>query len=153
MSSTAIHEASHCAAAWLLNRDVEHAWIAPGIVLPGETLGHARIPIKDKVEPSQLVICLIGYMSTDTPNWPPAFEDACTEELEGLWIVMLRLGATKQKYDATVQFTRELLEDEHFIRLRDAIARALARVPRLERETIERLAEIHFDPDYEEVSA
>jgi hypothetical protein len=37
--------------------------------------------------------------------------------------------------------------------LRDSIARALSRVPRIERETIERLAEIHFDPNYEEVAA
>jgi hypothetical protein len=104
------------------------------------------------VEPSQLVIALIGYMSTDTQNWPPAFEEACTEELEGLWMVMLRLNADEERYRKTVEFTRELLEDEHFIRLRDAIARALNRVPRLERETIERLAAIYIDPDYEEVA-
>ncbi|MGZ5308656.1 MAG: hypothetical protein ACXWDP_05635 [Solirubrobacterales bacterium] len=148
MNSTCIHEASHCAAAWLLGRDVAYTWREVGSVLPGETAGHARIPI-DKLEPSQLVIALIGYLSVDTPDWPPTYEEACTEELEGLWVILLRLHATEEKYDAIVQYTRELLEDPDFIRLRDAIARALARVPRIERETIERLAEIHFNPEPE----
>jgi hypothetical protein len=137
----------------LLGRDVDHTWVAPGIVLPGETLGHARIPIGKRIEPSQLVICLIGYMSENTPDWPPDFEAACTEELEGLWLVMLRLDADEERYYKTVEFCRELLEDPDFIRLRDAIARALGAVPRLERETIERLAAIYIDSDYEEAAA
>jgi hypothetical protein len=152
--SVAVHEASHCAAGWLLGREVDHTWVATGSVQAGETAGFASLPIGDRVEPSQVVICLVGYWSVDTPDWPPSFEDALSEEREALGRVLRYLGATKQKYDATVEFTRELLEDEQFVRLRDAIARALARVPRIERETIERLAAIHFDPDhYEEVAA
>lgn len=49
----------------------------------------------------------------------------------------------------TVQFCCELLEDPDFIVLRDAIARALDRVPRIERETIERLAAIYLTPSEE----
>lgn len=143
-SSTAIHEASHVAAGWLLGRDVDHTWVTVGHSLPGETLGHARIPIGEKVEPSQVVICLVGYLSVGEPNWPPSFEDACFEPLEGLGTVLRRLNSTKAKYDQTVQFCRELLEDPDFIALRDAVARALSRVPRIERETIQRLAQIHL---------
>jgi hypothetical protein len=153
VNSTCIHEASHCAAAWMLGRDVAYTWRAVGHVQPGETAGHARIPIKDTIEPSQLPIILVGYMSTGTPNWPPPFTDACFEPLEGLGTVLLRLNATEEKYDATVDFTRELLEDPDFIALRDSIARALNRVPRIERETIERLAQIHLNSEPEGVPA
>lgn len=146
--STAIHEASHCAAAWLLGRDVAYTWREVGSVLPGETLGHARIPITT-LDGTQVPIAVIGYLSTATENWPPRFEDALDEEREGLGIILRRLGATEEKYEKTIEFCRELLEDEHFVRLRDAIARALARVPRIERDTIERLAAIYVDPEPE----
>jgi hypothetical protein len=143
VSSTAIHEGSHCAAAWLLNRDVAYTWIAVGSVQPGEVAGFAMIPITPKLEPSQVVICLIGYMATDTPDWPPSFTEAQREPLEGLGTVLTRLNATEEQYERTVEFTRELLEDPDFIQLRDAIARALARVPRLDSEAIEDLAQIY----------
>jgi hypothetical protein len=142
--STCIHEASHCAAAWLLNRDVAYAWRETGSVLPGETAGHARLPI-ERLDGTQVVVALIGYWSTNTPDWPPPFDEALEEPLEGLGQILRRLDATPEKYNATVEFTRELLEDPDFIRLRDAIARALSRVPRIESATIERSAEIYID--------
>jgi hypothetical protein len=147
VNSTAVHEASHVTAATLLGRRVDHTWVAVGSVLPGETAGHASIPIDNEIEPSQLVIALIGYMSTNAPNSPPSFADACVERLEGLWMIMLSLNATEEKYNKTVEFTRELLTDPNFVALRDSVARALSRVPRIERETIEKLAEIYVDPD------
>ena len=84
MNEVAIHEASHCAAAIMHGRWVDHTWRLVGHSLPGEMRGHARIPIDDRVEASQMVVALIGYMSTGAPDWPPKYEDACTEKLEAL---------------------------------------------------------------------
>ena len=154
MSSTAIHEASHCAAAWLLNRDVAYTWIEPGIVLPGETAGHARIPIREEVEPSQVVVCLAGYLSENRAGWPPSYEDALDERREALGLALLDLGATEEQYEQLIELTRDLLDDEDFIRLRDAIARALSIAKRLEREDIEALCRAtHIPIPEQEIAA
>jgi hypothetical protein len=146
--SPAIHEASHAACAIMLGRPVEHLWRETGHTLPGETLGHARIPIGERIELSQLPIALIGYMSTDARGWPPKFEDACNEDLEALATIIRSLGVTREAYQSCIELARDLLADPDFIRLRDTIARALTAVPRLEREDIEALAAIHL-PDRE----
>jgi hypothetical protein len=137
--STARHEASHCAAAILLGRVVDHTWRTSGRSWPGETIGHARIPVAERIEMSQLVIALIGYLSTGAPDWPPSYEDAREEQREALRIVIRRLGVDAETYGEVVEFCRDLLLDPDFIRLRDAIERALNAVPRLEREDIEAL--------------
>ncbi len=147
MNSTCTHEASHVACAWLLGRDVDYTWRAVGSVWPGETAGRAQIPIEDRIEVSQLPIALVGYMATDTEGWPPSFENALEEKREALGIVLQHLDATPERYARLVAFTEELLADPDFRRLRDSIARALDRVPRLEGETIEQLAAIIFDTE------
>jgi tripartite-type tricarboxylate transporter receptor subunit TctC len=88
---------------------------------------------------SQVPICLIGYMSVNTPGWPPTYEEALDTELEALGTVLLRLGVTREAYGQLVELTRDMLVDPEFTRLRDAIARALTVVPRLEHEDIEAL--------------
>ena len=56
---------------------------------------------------------------------------------------MLRLlGATQEVYEQLVELARDMLADPDVIRLRDALARALRRAPRLEREDVEALAGI-----------
>jgi hypothetical protein len=142
--STAIHEASHAACAIMTGRYVAHVLLEVGHVRGGEQLGHCRVPIADRIELSQLPLALIGYMSQGTPGWPPSFEDALDEELEALGIVLLRLGVDEETYEEIVEMTRRMLADADFIRLRDAIARALSSVPRLEREDMEALAAIHL---------
>jgi hypothetical protein len=93
-----------------------------------------------------MVICLIGYLSTGTPGWPPPYEDARSERLEGLATIIRILDVNESQYERFVELTRKLLADEHFIRLRDAIARALTAVPRLEREDIEALCKATGTP-------
>jgi hypothetical protein len=142
--SASVHEASHCVAAIMLGRPVEYLWCETGLTLPGETLGHARIPIGERIELSQLPIALIGYMSTDARGWPPNFEDACNEDLEALATIIRSLGVTREAYESCVELARDLLADPDFLRLRDAIARALSRSPRLEAEDVEALAAIYL---------
>ena len=146
--STAVHEASHAAAAIMLGRHIDHVLVEPGHTWPGEQTGHAGVRIGDRVELSQVPICLIGYLSVGRPGWPPPFEAALDERLEALGTVLLRLGVTEEAYEELVALTRELLADRDFTRLRNAIARALSRVPRLEAEDVEALAAIH-PPDKE----
>jgi hypothetical protein len=142
--STERHEASHAACAILLGRCVEHVERNPGLTRVGEELGHAWIPVGDRIELSQLAICLVGYTSVNTPGWPPSYEDACTENLEALGKVITILGVDEQAYDATVELVSDMLADQDFKRLRDAIARALSAVPRLEAEDIQALCAIHL---------
>ena len=54
------HEASHCAVALALGRDVAYVERDTGSTWVGERLGHCRIPIDGSIEPSQLFICLAG---------------------------------------------------------------------------------------------
>jgi hypothetical protein len=137
--SVHVHEASHVAAAVMLGRPVDHVWIETGHTLPGDTIGSARIPVGERVESSQVPICLVGYMSEDEPDWPPRFEDAHDEKLEALGIVIGFLGLSEELYDELVGIARDMLADPDFVRLRNSIARALAAVPRLEREDVEAL--------------
>ena len=89
-------------------------------------------------------IALVGYWSTGTPGWPPTWEDAMDEEPEDLGLVMLHLGVNEERYAQFVEVTRKLMADPLFIRLRNAIARALTHVPVLERQDLEALAAIHL---------
>jgi hypothetical protein len=141
--SVAVHEASHVAAALMLGRRVESASREIGHALPGEALGRALIPIGGDLEPSQVVIAVIGYMATDVPRWPPPYEKARSEDLEALDLIIRGLGIGADEYDRLVEVARDMLADADFRRLRDALARALAAVPRLEREDIKAIAEAH----------
>ena len=136
LNETALHEASHAAAAIFHGQWVDHAWRNVGHSFPGDMIGHARVPTNGEIGPERLVIALAGYMSTDTPDWPPSYEDARTERLEALGTTIRVLEVTEDQYAQFVELTRDLLANEHFIRLRDSIARALTVVPRLEREDI-----------------
>ena len=59
------------------------------------------------------------------------------------------LDATEEVYADCIEIAREMLADPEVLRLRNALARALHRVPRLEREDIEALAAI-YKPEQEE---
>jgi hypothetical protein len=85
------------------------------------------------------------------PDWPPPWPDCLTERREALGRVLRALGASEKTYEMCVDLARDMLTDPGFIRLRDAIARALHQVPRLEREDIEALARI-YSSDRDETS-
>jgi hypothetical protein len=142
--STAIHEASHAACAILLGRRVEQVECDVGLTRVGEQLGSCLAPIDGEIEVSQVALCVIGYMSEDRDGWPPPYEQARTEKLESLGVVLGAIGVTPEAYEASVELVRDMLVDPDFIRLRDSIARALSRVPRLEAEDIEALRAIHL---------
>jgi hypothetical protein len=137
------HEASHAAAAIALGRDVAYIERDTGATRVGERLGHARIPVDGPIEPSQLVVCLAGYMGDGGEGWPPPWPDALDEPRERLGIVIRRLSLTEADYNEVVGLVRDVLADEDFRRLRDAIARALSAAPRLEREDLAALAAIY----------
>lgn len=137
--STARHEASHAAACVLLARPVEFVERTPGHGFAGEEVGKCLAPIPGEIRGRELVVALAGYWSEETSNWPPTYEEACTESREAVATIVRVLGVTEEIYADLVQATRELLADPEFIRLRDAIARALTVVPRLEREDVEAL--------------
>jgi hypothetical protein len=137
--STSVHEASHAVAAIMLGRPVEHLWRETGHALAGDEVGHCRAPILDEVQCRELVVSLIGYLSENKPGWPPTYADACEEPLEALATLIRVLHIDECVYEELVEVAREMLRDPDFIRPRDAIARALTAVPRLEREDIEAL--------------
>lgn len=144
--SAAVHEASHAAAAIMLGRHVESVECDVGHALVGERVGLARCPIGDRIEPSQVPLCIIGYLSEAEPGWPPPWPEALEEPREALGRVLMALGATEAAYAQSVALARDMLADENFKRLRDGVARALVAVPRLEHEDIEELARIHYTP-------
>ena len=141
-----MHEAAHVAAAVFHRRRVEHVQLTVGFTEVGEELGHARIPIDERIEPSQIVIALVGYATDGTRDWPPPYAKAREEELESLGTVIRLLDIDDEQYAQLVELTHDLLTNEHFIRLRDSIARALSAVPRLEREDVEALCHVHGFP-------
>jgi hypothetical protein len=147
---TEIHEASHCAAALMLNRRVDWIWRTAGIELAGDVVGKCRAPVGGRIEASQVPICLVGYLSEDAPDWPPDWPDCLSEKREALGVVLTELGVSEGIYADLVELARDMLADADFIRLRDAIARALRQVPHLEGEDVEALAHIYL-PDREEI--
>jgi hypothetical protein len=74
-----------------------------------------RVPIRDRIEPSQIVICLAGYWFED-PDWPP-------------------IGP--EEYEQFCDLTRRLLESPDFQRLARLIEKALIQAPRLDHESVE----------------
>ena len=80
------------------------------------------------------------------PGWPPPYAKACEEELESLATIIRVLDIDEELYAQLVELTRKLLANEHYIRLSGAIARALAAVPRLEREDVATLCRVHGFP-------
>lgn len=147
--STEVHEASHAALAVLMHRAVEFVEVHPGHSLVGEEVGRARVPVGGSIEPSQVPLCLIGYLSEGEPGWPPPWPDCLDEPREALGTVLTLLGADQERYEKSIELTRKLLVEPDFVRLRDSFARALSRVPRLEAEDIEALCAIHL-PDTKE---
>ena len=143
MSDTATHEASHAAAAITLGREVEWVWRTDGLAFAGETVGQCRAPVAERVEASQIVICVIGYLSEGEDGWPPPWPEALEEPREALGRVLTLLGATEEIYTECVGIARAMLADPQVLRLRNALARALYRVPRLEREDIQAIAAIY----------
>jgi hypothetical protein len=140
MSGVAVHEASHAAVALALGRKVAHIEREVGWVDPGEQAGHARVPIGDRFEASQVPICLAGYASTGRADWPPDYEQAQEEDLEGLSLVLKALRVTPEIYNEMVELTRDVLADPRVIELRDALARALDAVPTLYESEINEIA-------------
>lgn len=69
------HEASHAAVAITLGRRVAHLERDPGDVLAGKQLGHARIPLDERIDVSQVPIAIAGYLSEGHENWPPLWPD------------------------------------------------------------------------------
>ena len=142
--STELHEASHAAAAVLMHRAIEFVEVHPGHALVGEEVGRAYVPVGGSIEANQVPLCLIGYLSEAEPGWPPPWPACLDEPREALGTVLTLLGADQERYEKSVELTRQLLAQPDFIRLRNAIARALSHVPRLEAEDLEALRAIHL---------
>jgi hypothetical protein len=140
MSGVAVHEASHAAVALALGRRVAHIEREIGYVAPGEQGGHARVPLGNRIEATQIPIQLAGYLSGGRADWPPDYEQAQEEDLEGLSLTMKALRVGPQDYTALVELTRDVLADPHVIELRDALARALDAVPTLYEPEINEIA-------------
>jgi hypothetical protein len=141
--STAVHEASHAAAAILLGRRVERLEREGGFAWPGEQLGFAKVPI-DRLDASQVVVQLVDYLSENRDGWPPPWPDCLDEPLEALGTVITMLGLTEERYAELVELARDLLDAPDFVALRDGIARVLVVVPRLEAEDIAALKSIYL---------
>jgi hypothetical protein len=142
----AVHEGRHTAMTLWTRRPVAHVWVARGSSLPGETAGFTSAPIPGEIGLDQLMISLAGYMGTGKPGWPPSYEQAKKEPLEGLNKIIEYGGIDQQTYERAVELTREILADNHFQALRDSIARALLVVPYLDEEGVLELAEANNIP-------
>ena len=136
-----LHEAAHAAAAIVLGRRVESVEMTVGHTERDEQMGAAIVPLPEETPLSQLPIVLVGYWSeAGIRGWPPPFEKARTEDLESLDLILLHLGLDEESYDAVVAYTRDtLLTDSDYLKLRDAIHRALRVVPRLEERDLDAL--------------
>jgi hypothetical protein len=99
-----------------------------------------------RLEASQVVVALVGYLSEDAPDWPPPWPECLEEKREALGVVLRELGVAEAIYEQLVELARDLLADDDFLRLRNALARALHQVPRLEREDIEALCRVTNTP-------
>jgi hypothetical protein len=151
--STTLHESSHAAAAITLGRPVDWIWRTAGLEVAGDVVGKCRAPVGDQIGASQVAVCLVGYLSEGEPGWPPPWPDCLSEPRERLGLVLSELGVTERIYRDMVELTRDMLADPRFIRLRDAIARALEQVPHLEREDIEALCRVTNTPIPKETPA
>jgi hypothetical protein len=111
--------------------------------------GFASIDLGEGIDRPRLQVALCGYMADGTrPGWPPDWEAAWEEELEGLNLIMLTLALEPEEYDALVQETRRLLEREDVRRLIAALARVLDRVPRVwEPEILSIAKAVGFHPE------
>jgi hypothetical protein len=143
-ADAALHEARHCAMAIFVGRPVECVTRVSGMALAGETAGHTLVPVQDRVELSQIPICLAGYWGE--PGWPPSFEEAQEEKLEALGLVLKLLGINQRQYDRLVAVTEEIIADPNWQALRDAVARALAFSPRLDSEDLARICAAYDVP-------
>ena len=139
-----MHESAHVAMAVVFSRPVEWAAINRGGHLPGEVKGEARVPVRDRVEGSQLAIALSGYLVDERPGWPPAFEDAVDEPLEALSSVLTALRCTRTQYEQAAALTKAIVATQTFQTLMAAVARMLAVVPRIEHEDIAKLRAIYL---------
>ena len=144
--STELHEAAHAATALWFRRPVAYVWRSSGHSWPGETIGHCRAPVGERIDITQVPIALAGYWADGEEGWPPDFEQAKQEELEALGLVLELLGLDEEQYNRVVALCAEVFGNPDFLRLRDAIARALARAPRLEDGDIEALCIAYFIP-------
>ena len=92
------------------------------------------------------MIALAGYLSDETPGWPPPYAKACEEQLESLGTVIRVLDIDAEQYAQLVELTRKLLANEHFVRLRDSIARALTASRGSSARTSRRSDQVHGFP-------
>ena len=146
----ALHEASHAAMTLWVRRPVAHIWIDTGFTEPGETAGFCMSPIPGDIEVDQLMIAVVGYMSTGKPDWPPSYAQAQEERLEGLDKILTITGIDQDGYERAVELVRQILADPNFRRLRDVIARALYSVPTLDAPAVEALCAAVGFPQPEE---
>jgi hypothetical protein len=146
--TVAVHESAHVAVALALGRKVDYVRRQGGNLWHDEELGAAGIPLDGgRFQASDLIVRLAGYAAERRwANWPPDYAKACREDLEDLDIIIDALDLTAEQYGQLVQRTEDLLNDPDVSRLQAAIARALTRVPRLEREDIEALRQAHGFP-------
>ena len=139
-----MHEAAHASMAILMDRRVERVEVDPGMHLPGEEAGRTIVPVDvDRIEVSQLAVCLAGYLSDGAPDWPPPWPEALEEEREALGLVLKLMQVDEASYLAAIERVRAILDHPNFKRLQSGIARALATVPVLTQTNIERIARGH----------
>jgi hypothetical protein len=146
--TVAVHEGAHVAVAVALGRKVDYVGRQGGNLWHDEELGAAGIPLRGgRFEESDLIVRLAGYAAERRwQGWPPDYAKARYEDLEDLDVIIRDLDLTRERYERLVERTEDLLNHPDVSRLAEAIARALTRVPRLEREDIDALAHAHGFP-------
>lgn len=104
--------------------------------------GFASVDLGEGIDRERLQIALAGYMAGGgRPGWPPDWDGAFEEELEGLNLIVLTLWPEREEYDELVERTRQLLERPDVRRFIAALARVLDRVPRIYEPEILAIAE------------
>jgi hypothetical protein len=79
-------------------------------------------------------------MSDGRPNWPPTFEEARSERLEALGLIIKLTGIDEAAYNQFVELAEEILADPDFRRLQSTFARGVVACPLLDAEGVADLA-------------
>ncbi|MGZ5387884.1 MAG: hypothetical protein ACXWZV_10285, partial [Solirubrobacterales bacterium] len=105
--TVSIHESAHAAVALALGKRASSSSAIPVTSFVGERAGFAAVDLGEGIDRERLQIALAGYMAGGgRPDWPPDWDGAFEEELEGLNLIVLTLWLEREEYDELVERTR-----------------------------------------------